>query len=191
MSLQGALSPRPPQLRQPLLTAGVQRGATPLAGVRGCPPECIVAALLATASPLADGGSPEGRSPFGRGSGGVPQSALSPRSSQLRHPLLTAGIQRGAAPLAGGLGVSPRVHNFSPFLPGRGPGGWCDQPLRRSLPTESAARRSLVARGIAPPHCERSAALWGGVAPLLSASYHARCPGLPPPARIPQEDPRS
>ena len=41
----------------------------------------------------------------------------------LHLPPLPAGVQRGAAPLAGGLeGVPPDLYSSSPFLEGRGQG---------------------------------------------------------------------
>ena len=63
-----------------------------------------------------------------------------------------AGSAEGRSPAARGLGVSPSALIASPFLPGRGLGGWCVPLLRQS------ATKSGECRGV-QPRCQGS----GGV----------------------------
>ncbi len=44
---------------------------------------------------------------------------------------LKAGSPEGCNPFGRGLGVSPRTSYYSPFLEGRGLGGWCRGLMQR------------------------------------------------------------
>ena len=134
---------------------GVQRGATPLPGVWGCPPARLLtppflpgrglggwcAPLLRRIPPS---GECRGAPPRCQGSGGVPQHFfLFPLPGRkgargmVRAPIETKtkppkrGVQRGAAPLPGVWGCPPALLLIPPFLEGRGLGGWCARLLRR------------------------------------------------------------
>ena len=89
-------------------------------------------------------GSPEGCNPFGRGLGVSPRTPLYfplpsrkgargmvPASIDAQAP--PAGSPEGLHPSGRGLGVSPRssYYSYSPFLPGRGLGGWSRGLMQR------------------------------------------------------------
>ena len=97
-----------------------------------------------------------------------------------------AGSPEGCNPFGRGLGVSPRTSYYSPFLKGRGSGGWCTPLLRRSpesrecsrtrphprLLRRSTPRKDGVVRGLrrsrgVPPLSLRvppASSIWGGSA---------------------------
>ena len=142
-----------PQLKRSPRKRGVQRGATPLAGVWGCPPGLLII------------------SPFlpGRGPGGwcEPQLKRSPRK----------GESRGVQPLWQGSGGVPQ--DFLLFLKGRGPGGF----LRRKGVQRGTPGRGLGVSPRTPGgwFLLRKGAR-GGVTPLAGDGGVPAKPPIEPPS---------
>ncbi len=91
------------------------RGRRPLPGVWGCPPEFTIL------SPL----------PSGKGAGGMVGATI--EAAHLKQESNGAAVQRecrGRRPLPGVWGCPPEFTILSPFLLGRGPGGWSLNPNR-------------------------------------------------------------
>ena len=134
----------------PALASGESRGAYPLwQGSGGVPQDFLLfppsfqeGGQGAGPSPIIEAqppqaGSPEGHNPFGRRHGGVPQhmQAGSPEGCNptgRRHggcepQHMQAGSPEGCNPFGrryGGCASITYFSLYSPFLPGRGPGGW-------------------------------------------------------------------
>ena len=107
-----------------------------LPGAWGCPPDIPSRSAVGAAFwrgwgvPQTFQAGVQRAQPSGRGTGGVPQYffllPLLPRHCEPAKQSGAAGKResRGRSHLAGELGVSPRPFSYSPFLSGRGPGGW-------------------------------------------------------------------
>ena len=96
--------------------------------------------------------------PLWQGSGGVPQDFLLfplPSRKGVRGMVRAsieaqppqAGSPEGCNPFGRGLGVSPRTSYYSPFLSGRGSGGWSEPQLKRSPRRRGGGGES---RGVQP-----------------------------------------
>ena len=103
---------------------GVQRGRAPLAGVWGCPPD-----TRSTPSWPGRGQGDARKGLFGNLQGNDPLTGCGKR-----------GVQRGRAPLAGGLGVSPR-YKIHPFLARKG-SGRCSKRAFRQPARERPSKRT-------------------------------------------------
>ena len=96
------------------------RGRRPLAGVWGCSPTLLRTSAVHKAGV-------QRAPPFGRSLGVFPNPALYFRGPE-------SGSPEGAALWQESGGVPQRPLLSSPFLPGRGPGGWSEPPLRQHSP---------------------------------------------------------
>ena len=177
---------------QPPLT-GRAEGTSPTAGGLGMTPKTsaynplplrkgargMLRALLEAALPHT--GRAEGTSPTARGLGVSPRSSsycplpLRKGARGMLRALLEAalphtGRAEGPSPSAGGLGGPPELLLTTPFLRGRGPGGWSALAMTARAAGRSATARSPTngaCRGARPP----LPGVWGCPPDLLPTSH--------------------